>query len=71
MYDLLRVLIDESDLLTKDQALHLLALHWAHADAQRRGLSALSQPYEYGQFVFPRCDEIEAKLRQLIGIGPA
>jgi len=69
MYDLLRVLIDESDLLTKAEALHLLALDWAHHDAQRRGLSALSHPYEYGQFMFPRCDEIEAKLRQVIALG--
>jgi hypothetical protein len=66
----LLVLIDESDVCTKDEAVHFLALHLAHQQARCRGLTAVGQPQAYAQFVFPRCDEIERKLRQIIAIGP-
>jgi len=69
MYDCLMVLIDESDLLTKAEALHTLALQLAHQDANRRGLSSVADNRAYADYVFPRCDEIEAKLRRVIAIG--
>jgi hypothetical protein len=69
MYDLLMVLIDESDLLTKAEALHTLALQLAHTDATYRGLSSVRDAQAYAAYVFPRCDELEAKLRRVISIG--
>ncbi len=71
MYDCLMVLLDESDLLTKQEALHVLALNLAHHEAGRRGLSSCANAKAYADYVFPRCDALEAKLQRLIGIGPA
>ncbi len=71
MYDCLMVLIDESDLLTKQEALHALALQLAHVEAGRRGLSSVGNSRAYADYVFPRCDALEGKLRRVIGIGPA
>jgi len=70
MYTELMVLIDESDVVTKDRALHFIALHLAHQQAHARGLNSRTTPQEYAQYVFPRCDEIESKLRRIIAIGP-
>jgi hypothetical protein len=47
MYDLMMVLIDESDLLTKAEALHALALQLAHTDATYRGLSSVGDAQAY------------------------
>ena len=69
MYDLLMVLIDESDLLTKAEALHTLALNRAHTEATYRGLSSVGDAQAYAAYVFPRCDALEAKLRGVISIG--
>ena len=69
MYDLLMVLIDESDLLTKAEALHTLALNLAHTEATYRGLSSVGDAQAYAAYVVPRCDELEAKLRGVISIG--
>ena len=69
MYDLLMVLIDESDRLTKAEALHTLALNLAHTEAKYRGLSSVGDAQAYAAYVFPRCDELEAKLRGVISIG--
>lgn len=69
MYDLLMVLIDESDRLTKAEALHTLALNLAHTEATYRGLSSVGDAQAYAAYVFPRCDELEAKLRGVISIG--
>ena len=69
MYDLLMVLIDESDRLTKAEALHTLALNLAHTEATHRGLSSVGDAQAYVAYVFPRCDELEAKLRGVISIG--
>ena len=69
MYDLLMVLIDESDLLTTAEALHTLALNLAHTEATYRGLSSVGDAQAYAAYVFPRCDELEAKLRGVISIG--
>lgn len=69
MYDCLKVLIDESDRLTKAEALHVLALQLAHREAACRGLSSVSDARAYADYVFPRCDEIEAKLRRVVVIG--
>ena len=66
----LLVLIDESDVCTKDQAIHFLALHIADAQARCLGLTALTKPQEYSDYVFPRRDEIERKLRAIIAVGP-
>jgi hypothetical protein len=71
MYDCLMVLLDESDLLTKQEALHTLALQLAHQEAARRGLSSVGNSKAYADYVFPRCDVLEGKLHRLIGIGPA
>ncbi len=70
MYTELMVLIDESDVCTKERALHFIALHLAHQQALARGLNCRATPQEYAQYVFPRCDEIEDKLRRIIAIGP-
>jgi hypothetical protein len=70
MHTELMVLIDESEACTKDHALHFIALHLAHQQALSRGLSSRSNPQAYAEYVFPRCDEIEAKLRKIIAIGP-
>ena len=71
MYDLLLVLIDEADFLSKDQALHTLALLMAQREATYQGLCPISHAQAYAEFVFPRCDELEAKLRRVIAIGSA
>jgi len=70
MHTELMVLIDESDVLTKEQALHFIALHLAHQQAHARGFNNRTTPQAYAEYVFPRCDEIEAKLRRIIAIGP-
>ena len=70
MHTELMVLIDESDVCTKEKALHFIALHLAHQQAMARGLYCHTQPQAYAEYVFPRCDEIEAKLRRIIAIGP-
>lgn len=70
MHTELMVLIDESDACTKDQALHLLALRMAHHEAAQNHLSSTADAQAYANFVFPRCDEIEAKLRRIIAVGP-
>jgi len=49
---------------------HFIALHLAHQQALARGLSSRANPQAYAEYVFPRCDEIEAKLRRIIAIGP-
>jgi len=66
----LLVLVDESDVLTKDEAMHFLALHLAHHEARCRGMTAQSHPQQYAEFVFPRSNELERKLRAIIAIGP-
>jgi len=70
MHTELMVLIDESDVCTKEKALHFIALHLAHQQALARGLNSRANPQAYAEYVFPRCDEIEAKLRRIIAIGP-
>jgi hypothetical protein len=70
MYDCLMVLIDESDVLSKREALHVLALQLAHREATYRGLSSTADAQAYAEYVFPRCDALEAKLGRLIGTGP-
>lgn len=69
MYDCLMVLIDESDRLSHAEALHALALQLAHTEATRRGLSSVGDARAYADYVFPRCDDLEAKLRRVIAIG--
>jgi hypothetical protein len=70
MHELILILIDESDRLSKAQALHFLALNMAHQEAIGQGLTSLTHPRQYADQVFPRCDQIEAKLRRIIDIGP-
>ncbi len=71
MYECLMVLIDESAVLLKAQALHMLALQMAHTEARYRGLSSVADNRAYTDYVLPRCDELEAKLRQAIPISVA
>jgi len=64
----LLVLIDESDVCPKDEALHLVALHLAQQLAHSRDLAATSLPEAHAEFLARRTAEIEAKLRAIIAI---
>jgi len=66
----LLVLIDESDVCPKDEALHLVAFHLAQQLALSRGLTDTSPPQAHAEFVAQRTAELEAKLRAIIAIGP-
>jgi hypothetical protein len=68
MYDCLMVLLDESDLLGKAEALHVLALQLAHREAIYRGLSSRADNEAYLGYVLPRCDALEARLGRVFGV---
>jgi hypothetical protein len=64
------VLIDESDVCSKDDAVRAIAMRLAHEQAKLRGLFKTDRPPVWAEFIAERALEIERKLRRIVAVGP-
>jgi hypothetical protein len=64
------VLIDESDVCSKDDAVSAIAMHLAYEQAKLRGLFQPDRPQVWAEFIAERVAEIETKLRRIVAVGP-